>query len=244
MSGTGVALANDFVRRRTLVREAAFAVLLALATFVAVRGLGRGPVTLAIGGFDAPWRGGPWGKALRADLDPPASRDGRLTFYFRPLRDGAALRLPVVPRGPMQVAFRARAMVRSSLGAFVQGVPVPDVLVDTGPWDRYVLEVPRAAARADGVTLALFLRARPVVAGAHAGRPEILVDEVTVESDQGLVLAWPFALVLAAAPLALALFGRALGLHPRIAWGAGLIAALVLVALTRMAPVPTVTAVP
>ena len=244
MSGTGEALANDFVRRRRLLREAAIGLLLALSTFVAVRGLGRGPVTVAIGAFDAPWRAGPWGKALRVDLDPQASRDGRLTFYFRPLRDGAALRLPVVPRGPMRVAFRARAMVRSSLGAFAQGVPVPEVLVDTGPWDRYVLEVPRAAARADRMTLALFLRARPVVAGAHAGRPEILVDEVTVESTQGLVLAWPWALALAAAPLLVALFARALGLHPRIAWGMGLVAAVVLIALVKVAPLPTVMAVP
>jgi hypothetical protein len=244
MSGTGEALVNDFLRRRTFLREAAIGLLLVLATFLAVRGLGRGPVKVAIGGFDTPWRGGPWGKALRVDLDPQASRDDRLTFYFRPLRDGASLRLPVVPRGPMQVAFRARAMVRSSLGAFAQGVSVPEVLVDTGPWDRYVLEVPPAAARADGVTLALFLRARPVVVGSHAGRPEILVDEVTVESSHGLVLAWPSALVLAIVPLALALFVRALGLRLRIAWGAGLAAAVVLVGLVKLAPLAVLMAVP
>jgi hypothetical protein len=243
MSATQEAPTDDFPRRRTLLREAALAVLLASVTALVVRHLGAGPVTVPIGGFDTPWRGGPWGKALRADLDPPASRDGRLTFYFRPLRDGAFLRLPVVPHGPMRVAFRARAMVRSSLGAFAQGVSVPEVLIDTGPWDRYELEVPAAAARADGVTLALFLRARPVVVGAHAGRPEILVDEVTLAASDGLALAWPFAILLGAAPLAIVLFARALGHRPRTAWALGVAGAIAAATLVKLAPLPTLAAV-
>lgn len=244
MSPTREAPANDFPRRLPLAWEVLIGLLIALGTALGVRSLGRGPVTVAIGGFDAPYRGGPWGKALRVDLDPQASRDGRLTFYFRPLRDGALLRLPVRPRGPMRVAFRARAMVRSSLGAFASGVPVREVLVDTGPWDRYVLEVPPSATRREGVALALFLRARPIVAGAHAGRPEILVDEVTVESSQGLVLAWPALAWLVACPLAVAFFARALGHGPRAAWTAGLVAASLVVVLGRLAPLATVMAVP
>jgi hypothetical protein len=243
MSATREASSHDFSRRRTFLREAGIGLLLAVATALAVRSLGPGPVSVAIGGFDAPHRGGPWGKALRVDLDPQASRDDRLTFYFRPLRDGAVLRLPVVPRGPMRVAFRARAMVRSSLGAFASGVPISEVLVDTGPWDRYALEVPPSAARVAGVSLALFLRARPVVAGGHAGRPEILVDEVTVESNQGLLLAWPAVAWLAAVPLAVALFARLLGHHPRTAWIAAFVAAAIVVWLARAAPLATVMAV-
>ena len=244
MSAPGVAPPHEFLRRRTLLREAAIALALAVCTGLAVRVLGPGPLTVAIGGFDAPYRGGPWGKALRVDLDPQASRDDRLTFYFRPLRDGAVLRLPVVPRGPMRVAFRARAMVRSSLGAFASGVPVTEVLVDTGPWDRYVLEVPPSAARRDGVELALFLRARPMVAGEHAGRPEILVDEVTIQSGQGLVLAWWAVAWLAAAPLGVALFARLLGHRTRVAWTAGLAAAAIVMVLVRLAPLATLMAVP
>lgn len=244
MSPTSDPHAQRSSRRRTLLREAAIGLALALTTALAVRSLGPGPLTIALGGFDLPYRSGPWGKALRVDLDPQASRDDRLTFYFRPLRDGAVLRVPVVPRGTMRVAFRARAMVRSSLGAFASGVPVTEVLVDTGPWDRYVLEVPPAAARRDGLELALFLRARPVVAGGHAGRPEILVDEVTVESNRGLVLAWPAVLVLAACPLAVALFARALGHRPRAAWTSGLIAAGLVLWLVRLAPFATLMAAP
>ncbi|HET8645157.1 MAG TPA: hypothetical protein VFO85_06695, partial [Vicinamibacteria bacterium] len=200
--------------------------------------------TVALGGFDSPYRGGPWGKALRVDLDPQASRDGRLTFYFRPLRDGAVLRVPVASPGPMRVAFRARAMVRSTLGGFASGTAVPEVLVDTGPWDRYVLEVPARAARAGGLELALFLRARPIVAGAHAGRPEILVDEVTLESAQGLRLAWWAVGCLAVTPLAFALFARAFGHRPRTAWTAGLAAAAAVIVLARLAPLATLMAVP
>ena len=150
MSAIRLSPAQGSSRSRTLFREVAIGLAVALMTALAVRSLGPGPFTIALGGFDTPHRGGPWGKALRADLDPQASRDDRLTFYFRPLRDGAVLRLPVRSRGALSVAFRARAMVRSSLGAFASGVPVADVLVDTGPWDRYVLEVPPTAARRDG----------------------------------------------------------------------------------------------
>ncbi len=244
MSAIQEAPTNDFLRRRTLLREATLAALLALVTALVVRHLGPGPLTVAIGGFDTPYRSGPWGKALRVDLDAPASREGRLTFYFRPLRDGAQLRLPIVPHGSTRVSFRARAMVRSSLGAFASGVPVPEVLVDTGPWDRYVLEVPENAARKDGITLALFLRARPVVAGAHAGRPEILVDEVTLDSVGWLDLAWPAVVWLALAPLAFLLFAWLLGHSRRVAWGVGLAASAAVIALARVAPLATAMAVP
>ena len=244
MSASREAPAHDFSRRRRLLREAAIGAGLALVTALAVRQLGPGPVTVAIGGFDAPYRGGPWGKALRADLDPQASRDDQLTFYFRPLRDGAVLRVPVSSRAPMRIEFRARAMVRSSLGAFASGATVPEVLVDTGPWDRYALEVPAAAARSGKLELALFLRARPVVAGAHAGRPEILVDEVTLASHQGLILAWSSVLWLAGCPLAVAFFARAIGHRPQAAWTAALVAAAVVVGLMRASPLATSMAAP
>lgn len=245
MSASREAPAHDFPRRRRWLREAAIACALALGTGLAARHLGPGPITAAIGGFDAPYRGGPWGKALRADLDPQASHDDRLTFYFRPLRDGATLRLPVRTRGPMRVTFRARALVRSSLGALAGGQPVGEVLVDTGPWDRYSIDVPASASRADGVSLALFLRARPIVAGEHAGRPEILVDEVTLQSGgPSLDLAWPSAAWLAACPLAIALFARLLGHRASTAWIAGLAAAAAVVLLARIAPLATAMAVP
>jgi hypothetical protein len=209
-----------------------------------VRTLPRGPLPLAIGGFDVPYRSGAWGKGTRVDLDPPASRDDRLIFYFRPLRDGAGLRLPVRSSGPLTLSFRARAQVRSSLGAFAAGVPVREVLVDTGPWDRYTLEIPKEAARREGVEVALFLRARPLVAGAHAGRPEILVDEVAVSSASGLALAWPAVLCLAFCPLALALFARVLGQRRPVAWGIGAAAACLVAVAVRVAPFPTLLAVP
>jgi hypothetical protein len=244
MSASREAPAHDFPRRRLLLREAAIGLALLVGTGLAVRQLGSGPVTVAIGGFDSPYRGGPWGKALRVDLDPQASRDGRLTFYFRPLRDGAVLRVPVGSTGPMRVVFRARAMVRSTLGGFASGTPVPEVLVDTGPWDRYAVEVPARALRAAGLELALFLRARPLVAGAHAGRPEILVDEVTLESAARLTLAWWAVAWLAAVPIAIGLFARGLGHRPQAAWTAGLVAASAVIVLARLAPLATVMAVP
>jgi hypothetical protein len=228
---------------RSRRRDALLAVGLFVATAALVRVLPERPLPVAIGGYDSPFRSGPWGKGMRVDLDPPASRDERLTFYFRPLRDGAGLRLPVRAAGPLTLSFRARAPVRSSLGAFVRGVPVRETLVDTGPWDRYVLEVPAEAARREGLEVALFLRARPVVAGAHVGRPEVFVDEVAV-SGPGLSLAWPHVLALALCPVALALFARLVGARPRVAWAAGAVFALLVAAGMRAAPFPVLLAVP
>ena len=57
--------------------------------------------------------------------------------------------------------------------------------MDTGPWDRYALEVPPAAARRDGVGAGA-LPARASGGGGRAcGPPEILVDEVTIQSGRG-----------------------------------------------------------
>lgn len=224
-------------------RDALLAAGLFVATAALVRVLPERPLPVAIGGYDTPYRSGPWGKGTRVDLDPPASRDERLTFYFRPLRDGAGLRLPVRSPGPLTLSFRARAPVRSSLGAFVHGVAVRETLVDTGPWDRYALEIPAEATRREGLEVALFLRARPVVAGAHVGRPEVFVDEVTV-AGPGLALAWPAVLCLAVCPVAVALFARLLGARPAAAWGTGAASALLLALAMRAAPFPTLLAVP
>jgi hypothetical protein len=228
---------------RSRWRDAALAAGLLAVTAALVRDLPDRPLPIAIGGYDAPYRSGPWGKGTRVDLDPPASRDDRLTFYFRPLRDGAGLRLPVRSAGPLTLSFRARAPVRSSLGAFVHGLAVRETLVDTGPWDRYALEIPAAAARREGLDVALFLRGRPVVAGEHVGRPEVFVDEVTV-SGAGLALAWPVVLGLALCPVAVALFARLLGARPALAWGTGAALAFVLALAMRAAPFPTLLAVP
>ncbi|MET0553973.1 MAG: hypothetical protein ABW221_13100 [Vicinamibacteria bacterium] len=224
--------------------EGLLAICLLAATAGLVRSLPGRALPVAIGGFDAPYRAGPWGKGTRVDLDPPASRDDRLVFYFRPLRDGAVLRLPVRSDGPLTLSFRARAPVRSSLGAFVHGVPVREVLVDTGPWDRYALLVPEPAAGREGLEIALFLRGRPVVTGAHVGRPEVFVDEVTVSGARGLALAWPAVLCLSVCPVAVALFARLLGARAAVAWGAGAAAAALLAIAVRAAPFPTLSAVP
>lgn len=231
-------------RPRPRWREVLVASCLFTAAAALVRVLPPGPLPVAIGGYDAPFRDGPWGKGTRVDLDPPASRDGRLTFYFRPLRDGAVLRLAVRSDGPLTLSFRARAPVRSSLGAFAAGVPVREVLVDTGPWDRYALEVPPEAARHEGLEVGLFLRGRPVVAGEHVGRPEVFVDEVSVTGVRGLRLAWPAVLGLAACPVAVALFARLLGARPAVAWATGAAVAVLVAAALRVAPFPTLLAVP
>ena len=202
-------------------------------------------MSLAIGAFEGGSLRGPWGGATRADLDPPAAADGRTRFYFRSARPGCGLSLPIVLRGPARLAFRARAVVRSAVGVFVSGTRAGEALIGTGPWQWYAVDLPAAIAAdrgLDDVTLAF--RPLPLVPGDHAGSPEILIDEVVVESADGVSLSWPARLLLGAVPLAAFLFAAAIGAAPATALVAAAVAGVACLGLGWAAPLPVVTAIP
>ena len=226
-------------------RGAALAAAIAAATALAAGVPGRRPVSQEIGAFEDGALRGPWGSATRADLDPPAAADGRVRFYFRAARPGCGLSLPLVARGPARLALRARAVVRSAVGVFVSGSRAGEVLIDTGPWRWYRVELPESlvSGRAlDDVTVAF--RPLPLVPGEHAGRPEILVDEVVVEGRDGTVLSWPARLALAAVPLAVYLFLILVGIERRPGLVAAAVAGVSILLLARASPLPVVAAVP
>jgi hypothetical protein len=203
------------------------------------------PTRLGIGAFEGGALRGPWGGATRADLDPQAAVDGRTQFYFRPARPGCALSLPLVPRGPARLVLRARATVRSAVGVFVSGARAGEVLVGTGPWDWYAVDLPGSVAQGrvlDDVTLAF--RPLPLVPGEHALLPEILVDEVEVRAQGGVALSWPARALLAGVPVAVFLFLMLIGVAPGPALLATAAAGMASVLLARADPLPVVSAAP
>ena len=218
----------------------------AAAATVLVAGLGARPaVRLGVGAFEGGMLRGPWGSATRADLDPQAAADGRTRFYFRAARPGCGISLPLVPRGSARLILRGRAVVRSAVGVFVSGSRAGEVLVGTGPWDHYAVDLPAAiaAGRALG-DVTLSFRPLPVVPGDHAGSPEVLVDEVVVEAPDGLMLSWPARLALGAVPLAVFAFLLGVGRAPGTAALAAAVAGAFTLILARVSPLPVVGAVP
>ena len=202
-------------------------------------------MSLEVGAFEGGSLRGPWGGATRADLDPPAAADGRTRFYFRSARPGCGLALPIVLRGPARLAFRARAVVRSAVGVFVSGTRAGEALIGTGPWQWSAVDLPAATAAGRGLgDVTLSFRPLPLVPGDHAGSPEILVDEVVVESADGMSLSWPARLLLGAVPLAVFLFAWAVGVGSGAAVVAAAMSAVAVLLLAWAAPLPVVTAVP
>jgi hypothetical protein len=223
-------------------RGAAVAVTIAAATALAGGAARSAPMRLEIGAFEGGSLRGPWGSPTRADLDPQAAADGRTLFYFRSARPGCGLSLPVAPRGPARLLLRARAIVRSAVGVFISGARAGEVLVGTGPWAWYAVDVPAAGHVLDDVTLAF--RPLPVVPGEHAASPEVLVDEVDLEARDGVALSWRARLLLGAAPLAVFVFLILVGIAPPPALIAAAAAGAATVLLARADPLPVVAAVP
>jgi hypothetical protein len=237
----GSATDSSSARRRTAA--ALTALLAAAATGLAARFTGPGPVRLEIGAYEGVPLDGPWSRAQRAEIDPQAAEDGIHSFYYRIARPGSRLNLPLSSADGVVLSWRARAAVRSSLGAFAHGRPAGEVLVDTGPWTRYQTEVPAELA-ARGLELSLSLRPLARVAGDHAGNPEVLVDFVEVSAPRGLRLGLAACLALALVPAGVFAFATALGHPARLAGAAALASAFVAALLARLAPLAASSAAP
>ena len=222
---------------------ALLALAIAAATAAAAAWSGPEAVRLELGAFDAGAIEGPWSRAQRADIDPPAATDDVLAFYYRVARSGSALRVPLRSSGPVSVSWRARAAVRSSLAVFLGGRKVGEVLVGTGPWTRYAVEMPAGTAR-EGLELTLALRPLAVVTGDHAGTPEVLVDFVEFSSPAGLRPTMAAVLPVALGPAAVGLFAGLLGASLPIALAAAAAAAVAAVAMMLVAPLPVLAAGP
>jgi hypothetical protein len=201
-------------------------------------------VRLELGAFDGGVLDGPWSRAQRTEIDPQAATDDVLAFYYRIARPGSRLTLPLTSSGPVLLSWRARAAVRSSLGVFVDGRKADEVLVGTGPWTRYSIEIPPELMDGSSLPVSLALRPLPLVTGDHAGNPEVLVDFVALEGPRGLRLAPAACLGLALVPAAVFAFAVLIGHRPLAAAAAAAAAALLTAVLSRIEPLPVVAASP
>jgi len=223
---------------------AALVALIAVAaTLLASRVADRAPVRLEIGAYDAGLLDGPWSRAQRAQIDPQATADDILSFYYRIARPGSRLAVPLSSSGEVVLSWRTRAAVRSGLGVFVEGRKAGEVLVGTGPWMRYEVEVPAELARR-GLHATLSLRPLAVVTGDHAGNPEVLVDFVEMHGPRGLRPTPAACLGLGLVPATVFAFALLIGHGPRAAAVASVAAALATVVLARVALLPALAAAP
>jgi hypothetical protein len=222
-------------------RALPLALLLAVAAGLSARPLGRGPLRLELGGFDAGLTSGGWGRSDRLDLDAQATSDGLTSFYYRPSPANAALHLPVVSRGPALLTLRASASVRSGVSVFVDGARAGELLVQPRLWSRYALLLPPATGALD---VLLALRPLPLVKGGHADDPRLLIDFVELQSEAGLASSWRACLRVALVPLLVFGFGVAVGCSPRGSLLGALAAATLATLAARAAPFPTFLAIP
>lgn len=219
--------------------------IVAAATALAARYWLPTPLRLEVGAFTGGYLTGPWSSGLQADVDPQVTEDGRTTFYYRAARPRSHFHLPVRPRQTdLRVTVRARAPVRSSLALFAGGRLAGEVLLNTGGWRQWSITIPPDLVPGSGVDLALSFRPLPVVAGDHAGRPELLVDYIEAASPGGLVLTAASCTLLAAVPLAVFVFALAVGSGRKAAAAASVVSAVGVAVLARLATFPLLLAVP
>jgi hypothetical protein len=236
-----LAPATDKPPSRRRARAALMALAAAGATALAAPWVAPAALRIELGAYDSGTLEGPWSRAQRLELDPQAATDGILSFYCRTARPGSRLDLPLASTGAVHLSWRARAAVRSSLGVFVDGRPAGEVLVETGPWARYEVEIPAELARR-GLSVTLSLRPLARVTGDHAGSPEVLVDFVDARAPRGWRLSAWAGLGLALVPAAVFAFSTLTGgAHAAFA---SLGAALATVALARVALLPVAAAAP
>jgi hypothetical protein len=227
------------------LRPAAPLALLVLTAASAALFVRRPSVRLEVGAFEGGLLGAGWSRSERADVDPPATTDGRTSFYYRAAPANGAITLPFSSSGaPLRLTLRATARVRSALGVFVSGAPAGEMLVRPGPWDLHTLAIPAALVRGSTLELALALRPLPLVRGAHVERPEVLVDYVEISSPPALRLAPAACLMLAATAVAGFAFAALVGIPIAPSLLVGLAAGQGAVLLAWIEPLPVLLAVP
>ncbi len=228
-----------------LRRPLACALLASAAAFLLARPLGRGPLRLELGGFEDGLIAGDWGRSDRADLDPLATTDGLISFYFRPGPVNGELRLPIEPgAGPLRMTLRATASVRSGVSVFGSAERLGEVLVQPRTWSPHSLLLAPGAWPPGPLQLKLALRPLPLVRGGHVDDPRLLVDFVELGSEAGLRLSWAACAAVALVPLLAFGFALATSATPRAALLGSLASAGALLALARSAPFATLLAIP
>jgi hypothetical protein len=222
-----------------------------LATFAWARALVLPRAVVQVGGFDRAALAGDWPRAARADVDEEAAGGGPRSLYFRAAPFASTLALPVLAEGPVDVAIRATARIRSGITVSRGGVASAETIVPAGRWEGFpgpwAVHVSRvAAAPGEPVEVHIGVRSRPLVGrvAEEAARPELLFDAIEVSSPSGLRLTGRACAMAAAAPALVALFLALVGASPAGVFAGAAAAGLAAAASLAAAPVATVAAIP
>ncbi|MGE0454244.1 MAG: hypothetical protein AB7O37_16960 [Vicinamibacteria bacterium] len=175
------------------------------------------------GASDGRFLEGPWSRAFRLDIDPPASADDTLSFYCRTAGPGAVLDVPLEGRSPLRIDLRAKAEVRSSATVFSQRQAIGQALFETRRWEVTSIAAGEGLREWRPLRLELALRSVALVAGDHAANPAVMVDWVEISSPGGLRLGAGAALRLALVPIGFAALAWLVG----AGWGATAMGAVV-----------------
>jgi hypothetical protein len=224
--------------------------LLALATAL----LARPPevVRIEAGGAGGGLLGAGFSESNRTSLDPevaaldPPAAQLLEQFRFRAASPGSVIDLPVGTRsGSLRLTLRAMARVRTEVSFHVDGRKAAEIVIPRGPWERYTVELP-PAGDGDGARATLTLQPQPLVRvpDEYVQRPVVWLSELEAEAPGGLRFSREARALLAAAPIAVALFGLAVGFSPAAMAGAAGLAAAIVLALARTAPAPLLLAIP
>ena len=209
-------------------RIAALALLFGAATAL----LARHPpsVSFPVGKYHAAY--------LRGDWSRPQGE-------FRTLRGPGGLELPVTARrGPLQLTLLAQVPVRATLAVFVDGRPAGQALLPPRRWSPAVFEIPPALLDADGLDLGFALRPVALTRAGSDEEPTLALETVEAAAPEGLSLSVSAVLVLAAVPVAGILLAWLAGGATPAALVTGAVSSAAVVALARLAPLPTLIAVP
>jgi hypothetical protein len=227
---------------------AAAAAVLATFAWAKTRVVPRAVVQ--VGGYDRAALGGDWPRAARADVDVAASGGGPRSLYYREAPFASSVRVPLVAEGPVDVAIRATARIRSGITVSRGGAVGAELIVPPGRWERvpgpWAVYTARVAAGPEPIEVHLGVRSRPLVGrvAEEAARPELLFDAISVSSPAGMRLTARACATAAAAPALLALFLALAGAAPAAVFAGAAAAALVTGISLGAAPVATVTAIP
>lgn len=217
----------------------------AVATGLAARDLGPGPVRLEMGGFAAGRLQGEWSRARAMHVDARSTDDGRTSFFAREVPPVGGIRLPLRVVGDrLEARIRLRASVRCSLDVFAGGARLGSVTTRPFRWETTTLEVPTAGLRGKPIALGLTVVAEPLVRGAHVKPPELLVDYLDLASPGGLRLDARSSLLAAAVPLALFVFALLVGAGETPALGIAAAGGALAALLARAAPLAVSAALP
>lgn len=215
-----------------------------LVTHLGSRDLGRTRTVVEVESFGGPFLQGTLGAPERVSTGVEDTTDGRTDFMLRPALANLRLALPFCsPDGSIALTMRSYTRVHTLVDVYAGGERRESMPVTPMKWDRHRAGLDVAPC-GSGIDLSLVMRQRPAVRGHDIAWPEMLVDDLEVESPAGLRLTSPARWVLATVPAAAFAFAWIVGLSGWTRAALAATGAAAALAALRVDAVSTLLAVP